>query len=65
MLIQNTSGTAAPRELLEISNNGGADLIFKDTSVTPRWTFGTSSTSFVVDNQAHTGTEMSSTNTAT
>ncbi|HEV8240582.1 MAG TPA: tail fiber domain-containing protein [Thermoanaerobaculia bacterium] len=59
VLVSNTSGTTSPRELLELNNNGGAILILKDTTVTPRWSFGTSSTSFVVDNQAHTGTEMS------
>ncbi len=63
VLVQNSSGTTSPRELMEINNNGGAILILKDTSQTPRWSFGTSGTSFVVDNQANGGVEMSLTNT--
>ncbi len=63
VLVQNSSTTTTPRELMEINNNGGAILIFKDTSQAPRWSFGTSGTSFVVDNQANAGVEMSLTNT--
>jgi hypothetical protein len=59
VLIQNSSTTTTARELLEINNNGGAILILKDTSQTPRWSFGTTGTTFVIDNQAHTGLEMS------
>jgi hypothetical protein len=59
VLVQNSSATTAARELLEINNNGGAILILKDTSQTPRWSFGTTGTTFVIDNQAHTGLEMS------
>jgi hypothetical protein len=58
VLVQNSSGTTTPRELMELNNNGGAILILKDTSQTPRWSFGTTGTTFVVDNQAHTGVEM-------
>lgn len=58
VLISNTSGTAAGRELLELNNNGGAILILKDTSQTPRWSFGTAGTNFVIDNQANTGLEV-------
>jgi hypothetical protein len=59
VLIQNSSTTTTARELLEINNNGGAILILKDTSQTPRWSFGTTGTTFVIYNQAHTGLEMS------
>jgi hypothetical protein len=59
VLIQNSSTTTLSRELLEINNNGGAILILKDTTQTPRWSFGTTGSSFVIDNQAHTGLEMS------
>jgi hypothetical protein len=59
VLIQNSSTTTTARELLEINNNGGAILILKDTSQTPRWSFGTTGATFVIDNQAHTGLEMS------
>jgi hypothetical protein len=58
VLISNTSGTSVGRELLELNNNGGAILILKDTSQTPRWSFGTVGTSFVIDNQANAGLEM-------
>jgi hypothetical protein len=58
VLISNTSGTSTGRELLELNNNGGAILILKDTSQTPRWSFGTVGTSFVIDNQANAGLEM-------
>ena len=63
VLISNTSGTTSPRELLEVNNNGGAIFILKDTSQAPRWSFGTSGTSFVIDNQANGGVELSLTNT--
>jgi Chaperone of endosialidase len=62
-LIQESSGTTAPRELLELRNNGGTILVIDDTSDPTRWTFGTSGSSFVVDEQAHSGVEMSLTNT--
>jgi len=62
-LIQESSGTTSPRELLELRNNGGTILVLDDTSDPTRWTFGTSGSSFVVDEQAHTGVEMSLTNT--
>ncbi len=58
VLVQNSSGTSASRELLELNNNGGAVLILKDTSQTPRWSFGTFGAAFVVDNQANTGVEL-------
>jgi len=58
VLFQNTSAVATAREGMEINNNGQALFILKDTSVTPRWAIGTLSTSWVVDNQAHTGTEL-------
>src|SRR5262249_30463541 len=48
----------SPREGLEINNNGQALFILKDTSQTPRWAIGTLGTSWVVDNQAHSGTEL-------
>ena len=63
VLISNTSGTTSPRELLEVNNNGGAIFILKDTSQAPRWSFGTSGSSFVIDNQANGGVELSLTNT--
>ncbi len=58
VLFQNTSAAAAAREGMEINNNGQALFILKDTSVATRWAIGTLSTSWVVDNQAHTGTEL-------
>jgi hypothetical protein len=58
VLIQNTSALPTAREGLEILNNGQALFILKDTSQAPRWAIGTLGTSFVVDNQANGGTEL-------
>ena len=59
LLVEETSGTTSPREMAEIRNNGGAILIYEDTSVAPRWSTGTSGTSFVWDNQGNAGVEFS------
>jgi hypothetical protein len=56
-LIQESSATTSPREMLEIRNNGGSIMIVKDTSQTQRWSFGTSGSAFVIDNQANSGIE--------
>jgi hypothetical protein len=55
--VQESSATTTPRELFEIRNNGGALMIAKDTSTTQRWSFGTFSSAFIIDNQANTGVE--------
>jgi hypothetical protein len=62
-LIQESSATTSPREMLEIRNHGGSILIVKDTSQAQRWSLGTTGSSFVLDEQAHTGIEMSLTST--
>ncbi|MEO6191758.1 MAG: tail fiber domain-containing protein [Thermoanaerobaculia bacterium] len=62
-LIQESSATTTPREMLEIRNNGGSILIVEDTSVPERWSFGTSGSNFVFDNQANAGVEANLTNT--
>jgi hypothetical protein len=62
VLVQESNATTTPHELMELRNNGGSILVLEDTSVAQRWTFGTSGSSFVVDEQAHTGVEMSLTN---
>ena len=62
-LIQESSGTTAAREIMELRNNGGSILILEDTSVAQRWSFGTSGSSFVIDEQAHAGAEFTLTNT--
>jgi hypothetical protein len=49
--------------MLEIRNRGGAIMIYKDSSLTQRWSNGTSGSSFVIDEQAHAGVEFSLTNT--
>jgi hypothetical protein len=59
LLVAETSGTTSPREIAEFRNNGGAIVIYEDTSVTPRWSTGTSGTSFVWDNQGNAGVEFS------
>jgi len=58
LLVQNSSGTTAARELGEFRNNGGSILIMEDTSVAQRWSFGTNAATFVFDEQAHTGAEF-------
>ena len=62
-LVQETSSTAAAREILEIRNNGGPVFILEDTSVPQRWAQGTGGANFVLDEQAHAGTEYTFTNT--
>ncbi len=62
ILVEN-AGTTNFRELLEIRNNGGATFILKDTSVPQRWAQGTVGANFVIDEQAHAGTEFAFTNT--
>jgi len=62
-LVQETSATTAPRELLELRNNGGALIITKDLSTPQRWSFGTFASAFIVDEQAHSGVELTLTNT--
>jgi len=57
-LIEETNGTTAPRELLEIRNNGGPVMIFDDTSVPQRWAAGSFGANFLLDEQAHAGTEF-------
>lgn len=63
LLVEEASATTTPREILELRNNGGTIVILKDTSQAPRWSFGTSGTSFVTDNQANAGVELSLTAT--
>jgi hypothetical protein len=63
VLIEEASGTTTPREILEVRNNGGAVLIYKDTSVPQRWSNGTLGGNFFIDEQAHSGIELSLTNT--
>jgi len=50
--VQESSATTTPRELFEVRNNGGALMIAKDTSTTERWSFGTFSSAFIIDNQS-------------
>ena len=56
--IQETSGTTSPRELFEIRNNGGALMIAKDTTSTQRWSYGTFSSAFIIDNQTNANVEF-------
>jgi Chaperone of endosialidase len=66
VLVQNTSGTAIVREMLELSNSGGAMLIFSNPAqVGTRWTQLQSGTSFLWDDQADAPVEMSLTNGST
>ncbi len=63
LLVSNTSGTTIGRELLELNNNGDAALIYKDSSATQRWSTGTNGANFIINDQAHTGTEFALTDT--
>jgi endosialidase-like protein len=63
ILVQETSTTTTPRELLEIQNNGAVVFILKDISVPERWGIGTLGSSLVLDNQARTGLEAFLSNT--
>ena len=63
VLVQEANGTATPRELLEIRNNGGPVMIYDDTSVPQRWANGTLGANFLIDEQANAGTEFTLTNT--
>jgi len=62
-LIEETNGTTAPREMLEIRNNGGSILIYEDTSVSQRWASGTFGANFVLDEQSRAGVEYTFGNT--
>lgn len=63
ILVQETSSTTTPRELLEIQNNGGSVFILDDTSVPQRWAIGTLGTNLLADEQANAGTEFTLTST--
>jgi hypothetical protein len=56
--VEETNGTTTARELFEARNNGGVIMVVKDTSATQRWTFGTFSTAYIIDNQSNTGVEF-------
>jgi hypothetical protein len=62
-LIEETNGTTTTRELLELRNNGGPFIIYKDTSVSQRWSAGTLGSSFIINEQANAGVEFTLTNT--
>jgi endosialidase-like protein len=62
ILVEN-AGSQNFREMLELRNNGGVTFIMEDTSVPQRWAQGTGGTIFVIDEQAHAGTEFTLTNT--
>ena len=63
LLVQESSATATAREMAELRNNGGAEMIFKDTGDTARWSIGTFSSAFIWDNQAVANVEMTLGNT--
>src|SRR3954462_4491360 len=58
LFVQESSGTTTARELMELRNNGDALLILKNSNSTDRWSFGTNSTDFVIDQQGATGVEL-------
>src|SRR6185295_14861152 len=64
MLIEEANGSTASRELMKLRNNGGTFLIFDDTNVAQRWSAGSQSSSFILNEQANTaGIELTLTNT--
>jgi hypothetical protein len=63
LLVEETSGTNASREGLELKNNGGVSLVLDDTSRTSRWAAGTFVDSLLIDEQAHAGIEFTFSNT--
>ena len=59
VLVQESSGTTASRELLEIRNAGGVIFALSDTTTAgTRWTQGTSGTTFLWDDQGDAPVEM-------
>jgi len=62
-LVQEASTTTMTREIFELRNKGGTIMIVEDTSLPERWSLGTSGSSFIIDEQAHSGVELSLTNT--
>lgn len=63
VLVENTSGTSTQREMMELNNNGGVSMIFKDSSTTPRWVIGTNGNNFIWNDQGNAGVEMTLSNT--
>jgi hypothetical protein len=56
-LFENTNPTAAPREMFEVRNKGGAAVIFDDTDDPARWANTAFGPNFLFNNQANPGVE--------
>lgn len=60
ILVENANtGPAAPRELYELRNHGDVAFIVDDTTDPERWSFGTFSHNFLINNQANPALEYS------
>ena len=56
--IEETNGTSAGREMLEMKNLGATAFILDDTSDASRWSIANSGSTFIVNNQANGGVEL-------
>jgi endosialidase-like protein len=58
LFVQESSGTTTDREIAEFRNNGGSNLILKDSSRSERWAFGLFTGNFILNEQVHSGVEF-------
>lgn len=58
VFIEEASGSAASRELLELKNLGGAAFILDDTNDPSRWTMTAFGSSYLINNQNNPGVEV-------
>ncbi|MEO8504054.1 MAG: tail fiber domain-containing protein [Acidobacteriota bacterium] len=58
LFIQESNGTTLDREIAEFRNNGGSNLILKDSSRGERWAFGLFNGNFILNEQVHGGVEL-------
>jgi hypothetical protein len=63
LLVADTNGTTAQREIAEFRNTGGVSVICEDTSVPERWSFGTNGSNFIINNQNNPNIEFTLSNT--
>jgi hypothetical protein len=64
LFVQESSATTLDRELAEFRNNGGPNLILKDSSRSEKWAFGLFNGSFILNEQVlHAGVEFTLTGT--
>ncbi len=64
LLIEETNGTSAGREVLELSNNGNVAIGFENTGIAQRWAQNVG-TNVIFNEQVNPGNEFTLTNTGT